>query len=255
MSSSLPSRSDLDTAATLLSLSESRPSRKPKVKQAKPKGLPKPRVPATATQSAPDLLDAIDKIVGYEEDSVPHKNLSFDAMKSILECDTPIAHDDPGVLHVETPDDTPDITTKECSVRLHRLENLLSDELIKVKPTSASDLGEGKHYTRSRTRTAKPRTGRKSRKASTGILYAEDDDSKPAKPIKPQKPKPARSGPSDDRIISRNKQTINPAVRLPPVPGSSNLTEDDDETIEKEEEIPSDTTELYDEDDIPHCQC
>ena len=251
LSPSQPSRSDIDTAETLLSLSKSRPSKKPKVKQARPKGLPKSRVPATATQSAPKLVDAMDKIVGYEDDSVPYKSVSLDAMDSILECDTPSLQDDPGVLHVETPDDAPVITTKECSVQLRRLENILADELVKVKPTSASDLGDGKHYTRSKTRTEKPRTGRKSRRASTGILYAEDADFIPAKPFKPKTPKPARSGPSVDRISSRTKKTVSPVVRLPPVPGPGISAEDDEDIVENEGEIPSDTTELYDEDDIP----
>ena len=252
VSPKLPSRSELDTVETLLSLSETRPTRKPKGKlNQKPKGIPKPRAPKTATQSAPMLLDAMDKIIGYEEDKVPCKNLKFDAMEAILECDEPVPEEDPGVLHVETPDDAPSITTKECSVRLRRLENILSDELVKVNPTSASDLGEGKYYTRSRTCTAKPRTGRRSRKASTGILYLEDDTPENTRPSKPKKTKPAHSGPSEDRIVSRSRNTINPLITLPPVPGSSHLAEDEEETADQEGDFPSDTTELYDEDDVP----
>ena len=72
---SLPSRADLDTANTLLELSESLPKSKPKPKpKSKPKGTPKPRMLKTATQSAPILVDAMDKIIGYKEDPVQCKN-------------------------------------------------------------------------------------------------------------------------------------------------------------------------------------
>ena len=141
-----------------------------------------------------------------------------------------------------------------------KLEHILADELVTVPPTSASDLGEGKHYTRSRTCTVKPRTGRRSRKASTGVLYLEDDMPEDIKSVKQHKPKPARSGPSNERIGSRSRNTIRPKVTLPPVPGP--IKAEIDDVTEQEEEVPSDTTELYDEDDIPlsvvkkdiHCQ-
>ena len=82
---SLPSRVDLDTANTLLVLSESGCKTKPKPKS-KPRPKPKPkrssnsRTEIPATQSAPILNDVMDKIIGYEEDSVVIKPINIDAM-------------------------------------------------------------------------------------------------------------------------------------------------------------------------------
>ena len=252
MAPSLPSRKDLDTANTLLELSVSKPKPRPKPR-AKPKQkgktTPAPIVEKPATQSAPVLTDAMDKIVGFEDDTVPYKNHLPDAMDALIECVQSDPNTTPSVLHVETPVVVHPPMLQSCCVKLKRLEHILADELVSVPPTSASDLGEGKHFTRSRSRIAKPRTGRRSRKASTGVQYSEGDMSEEKQCRSKPKPKPARSGPSDDRIDGRSRSTVRPKVTLPPIPGP--IKPDEEDTIEQDEEIPSDTTELYDEDDIP----
>ena len=246
---SLPSTVELDTANTLLELSESGTKSKPKPKL-KPRPKPKPkskgstqlRTEVTATQSAPVLKDAMDKIVGYEEDPVVINVNFVDAMSQIIENEAPVPGENATVLDVETT--TLRVNTKPCSVFLRRLEHILADELVTVPPSSATDLGEGEHFTRSRSRVVGPRTGRKSRRANTGVQYGEADIIEDKKSPKPHKPKPSRSGPSDQRIESRSKNTIHPEVTLPPIPGQSPKNENKDD-------VPSDETETYDEDDIP----
>ena len=249
---SLPSRVDLDTANTLLELSES--GRKPKPKP-KPKPRPKPmpkrstnsHTEIPATQSAPILTDAMDKIVGYEEDSVIIKPNYIDAMSQIIEIELPELGENTTVLDVETT--TLRVNTKPCSVFLRKLKHILADKLVAVPPTSATDLGEGEHFTRSRSRVVGPRTGRISRRANTGVQYGEADSSNDKKSHRPHKFKPSHSGPSDQLIGSRSKNTVHPEVTLPPVPGSAPRKEDKNGVPNMD--FLSDETESYDEDDIP----
>ena len=173
------------------------------------------------------LDDAMDKVVEHL-DTCPTGQLTvIDAMDSILASTesniTP-------VLHVETITPTSDpnlldglhVETKPCSVNLTRLEFILADDLFKVTPTAASDLPIGEHFTRSRSTHTPKRTGRKPRRVSTGVKYGEtssvDDMPIPDKPKpKPSTAKPNRSSPSADRINSRNKSSVAPTVRLPPI--------------------------------------
>ena len=117
----------------------------------------------------------MDKIVGYEEDPVVIKSNHMDAMSQIIEIEAPEPGENSAVLDVETT--TLRVNTKPCSVFLRKLEHILADELVTVPPSSATDLGEGEHFTRSRSRVVGPRTGRKSRRANTGVQYGEADSS------------------------------------------------------------------------------
>ena len=121
----------------------------------------------------------------------------------------------PPVLRVET---------QHCIVKLTRLEAILTDYLKETLTTTATDLPAGQHLTRSGSRLAKSpvRVGRRPRKFSTGIKYTETDDdektrSKETSKRVKVKAKPPRSGPTPDRICSRNKRNVSPAIRLPPV--------------------------------------
>ena len=162
------------------------------------------------------------------------------------------------VLHVETatptlnPDPVPvlGVETKDCSVCLTRLDQILADELVKVAPSSASDLPAGQHFTRSRSAKPTARTGKRPCRANTGISYDEVPMSPAAKPVKPQ-PKPSRAGPLQHRIDSRTKSTVEPNVRLPGVKTDKVVPSDSDATLPLEEEPQS--SELT-EDDIPLAQ-
>ena len=97
------------------------------------------------------------------------------------------------------------VETKSCSVKLTRLETILTDYLYKVPPTAASDLPAGEHFTRSRSAQTLVRTGRKPCRVSTGVKYGETADDTPtpnrSKPTSSAE-KPNRSGPTADRISS-----------------------------------------------------
>ena len=124
------------------------------------------------------LFDAMDKVVEHL-DICPIGKLNVpDAMDLILE---PTQSNQSAVLHVEM--ETPilktgslpalHVETKPCSVKLTRLETILTDYLYKVPPTAASDLPVGEHFTRSRCAHTPVRTGRKPRRVSTGVKYRE----------------------------------------------------------------------------------
>ena len=171
------------------------------------------------------LSDAMDKVVEHL-DTCPTSKLNVpDAMDCILE--PPLSNQNV-VLHVETGKSTSATTTspalrvetKSRTVKLTRLETILTDYLYKVPPTTASDLPVGEHFTRSRSAHTPVRTGRKPRRVSTGVKYSETagDTSKPSKPkSNTSAAKPSRSGPSEGRISSRNKSSKAPLVRLPPI--------------------------------------
>ena len=167
----------------------------------------------------------MDKVVEYLDTS-PISNLNIpDAMDLILESTNP---DQGTVLHVETEISIPEtvmlpalrVETKSCSVKLTRLETILTDYLYKVPPTAASDLTAGEHFTRSRSAQTLVRTGRKPRRVSTGVKYSEIADDTPT-PNRSKSTssaaKPNRSSPTADRISSRNKSSVAPVVRLPPI--------------------------------------
>ena len=150
-----------------------------------------------------------------------------------------ILESDNHVLHVEmttptlikTPPIALRVETKECIIKLTRLETILADDLIKVPPSSASDLPAGIHFTRSRSAPIQRRLNRKPRRASANIKYeAENGKSElvpPKSKSKPMATKPSRLGPSENRIKSRKTRSVNPVTRLPalkvePVDNSEN---------------------------------
>ena len=153
------------------------------------------------------------------------------------------------VLHVETVTPTPQldpppvlcVETKDCSVYLTCLDQILADELVKVAPSSASDLPEGQYFTCSRSIPPTTRTGKGPHKASIGISYDElpmSPEDKSSKHL-PKPIKPSRTGPSQDRIDSRAKSTVDPEVCLPDIKTDPPGTEDSEVTLPMEEEPPS----------------
>ena len=183
------------------------------------------------------LSDAMDKVVEHL-DICPTGKLNVpDAMDLIL---VPTQSDQSAVLHVEM--ETPIletgslpalcVETKPCSVNLTCLETILTDYLYKVPPTVAADLPVGEHFTRSRCAHTPVRTGRKPRRVSTGVKYSEIVGDTPTsnkpKP-NPSAAKPNRSGPTAGRISSRNKSSVTPVVRLPPIKAEPPDVPDEDE--------------------------
>ena len=158
-------------------------------------------------------------------------------MDLILE---PTQSDQCAVLHVET--ETPiletgslpalRVETKPCSVKLTHLETILTDYLYKGPPTAASDLPVGEHFTRSRHAHTPVQTGRKPRRVSTGVKYGEiAGDTRTSNKPKPNlsAAKPNRSSPTAGRISSRNKSSVAPVVRLPPIKAEPPDVPDEDE--------------------------
>ena len=202
------------------------------------------------------LSDAMDKVVDHL-DTCPIGKLNVpDAMDRILE---PSFSDQSIVLHVETEKPTSDTTslpalrveTKPCTVKLTRLETILTNYLYKVPPTTASDLPAGEHFTRSRSAHTPVRTGRKPRRVSTGVKYDEIAvDPRTSNKPKSNKPaaKPKRFGPSAGRISSRNKSSKAPVVRLPAIKVELPDVPDVDEASTV---VDSNDTNESQEDDIP----
>ena len=202
------------------------------------------------------LSDAMDKIVEHP-DTCPISKLNvLDAMDHILE---PSLSDQTDVLHVETEKPTSDTTlspalcveTKSCTVKLTRLETILTDYLYKVPLTTASELPVGEHFTRSRSAYTPVRTGRRPHRVSTGIKYEEPtcDTLSSTKPkSNTSTAKPNRSGPSTSRISSRNKSSTAPVMRLPPIKAEQSDVSDINEATTIMDS--NDTTESQ-EDDIP----
>ena len=143
------------------------------------------------------------------------------------------------------------VETKPCSVKLTRLESILTDYLYKVPPTAASDLPVGEHFTRSRCAHTPVRTGRKTRRVSSGVKYGEIASDTPTsnkpKP-NPSAAKPNRSSPTAGRISSRNKSSVAPVVRLPPIKAEPPDVPDEDEPPTVGD---SDDTNEAHEDNIP----
>ena len=197
-------------------------------------------------QLSEHLSDAMDKIVGHLDVTSPPKMPQSDAVD--LMCQP--------VLYVEMDTPTPKselknvlcVETRKCSVQLKCLDQILSDELVKVAPTSATDLPVGQYFTRSRSTEPVTRTGKLPRRASTGVSYDEEPMSPAAKPVRPQPPKPSRTSPTPDRIASRNKNSLAPEVRLPGIKTDPRETDDSDATLIAEEDPNStDTT----DDNVP----
>ena len=200
------------------------------------------------------LFDAMDKVVEHL-DTCPTGKLNVpDAMDLIL---VPTQCDQSAVLHVETETPIPEIgllpalrvETKSCSVKLTRLETILTDYLYRVPPTAASDLPVGEHFTRCAHTPV--RTGRKPRRVSTGVKYGEIVvDTPTSNRPKPNTSaaKPNRSSPTAGRINSRNKSSVAPVMRLPPIKAEPPDVPDEDEPPTVRD---SDDTNEAHEDDIP----
>ena len=198
----------------------------------------------------------MDKVVEHL-DTCPTGKLNVpDAIDLILE---PAQSDQSAVLHVETETPIPEtgalpvlrVETKSCSVKLTRWETILTDYLYKVPPTAASDLPVGEHFTRSRHAHTPVRTGRKPCRVSTGVKYGEiAGDTPTSNRPKPNTSaaKPNRSSPTAGRISSRNKSSVAPVVRLPPIKAEPPDVPDEDEPPTVRD---SDDTNEAHEDDIP----
>ena len=113
----------------------------------------------------------MDKIVGHLDVTCPPKMPQCDAVDSMCQ----------PVLHVEMvtptskskPETVLCVETRKCSVQLKCLDQILSDELVKVAPTSATDLPVGEYFTRSRRIKPVARKGKLPRHPSTGVSYDE----------------------------------------------------------------------------------
>ena len=202
------------------------------------------------------LSDAMDKVVDHL-DTCPIGELNVpDAMDRILDPSIP---DESVVLHVETEKPTSDKTlstalcmeTKPCTVKLTHLDTILTDYLYKVPPTTASDLSEGQHLTRSKSRRACTpiQTGRKPCRVSTGVKYGEmtaDTPTSKRPKTNSSAAKPNRFRPSTGRINSRNKSNKAPVLRLPAIKAEPLDVPDVDEAP-----IDNEDTNESQEDDMP----
>ena len=221
-----PSMEELETAETLLQLQRTEDEGDQETPPSNLIVLP-----------VPNFVDAMDKICEHHDVTSGNTNLIQDAFDKILlsseesdnelhvETDTTIPYlDEQDELHGDTGLIT---NTKPCCVSLIRLESILLDD----PPKDASELPVGEHYTRSRSAPRKERTGRKPRKANTGIKYQYMEDTLDTSDQKTVKPVPARSGPSASRIKSQTSTTEDPLQRLPPVPSLTSPGEDDDDNL------------------------
>ena len=222
-----PTQEELTTAETLLELRES--------------VVQKEVLPSV------NLPDAMDKIVGHLDVVNPPKMPFHDAVDLI--CQPAISVETVTPIPEESVRPALCVETQSCSVVLTRLDQILRDELVKVTPTSATDLPEGQYFTRSRSAKPKVRQGKLPRRASTGVSYDEPLASPMAKPqCSVPKRKPSRMGPTQDRIDSRSKNTVAPSVRLPGVKADPRDKENSDSTdVMEDEPSPVDST----DDNIP----
>ena len=141
----------------------------------------------TCTVGALSVRDAMDRIIDNSGLCMETEQIiEFDNCVLCVETTTPTLVKLPVALQVET---------KECVVKLTRLETILADDLIIVPPSSASDLPPGIHFTCSRSAPNQQRQTRKPRRASKNIKYEEDNVKTEIKPMKP-KPKPTTTKPS-----------------------------------------------------------
>ena len=187
-----------------------------------------------------DSADAMDKLCGRYDVNVANTSTISDAFDKILlsseesedellvETDTTIPYPDPDVA---LPGETTKFKLKPCCISVTRLETILLDDVSSDDtPKDASDLPVGEYYTRSRATPKKERTGRRPRKASTGIKYELSDDHEVPVP-KADKPVPSRSGPSASRLRAQSSKTEEPMQRLPPVPSLTSPDEEEDDAV------------------------
>ena len=164
----------------------------------------------TTTVGALKVKDAMDMIIELDNSELcveTDKALEFENIALRVETITPTPVKSPVVPKVET---------KNCVIKLTRLETILADDLILVPPSAASDLPAGVHFTHSKSAPNRQRHTRKPRGASKNIKYEEDNleaeiNPKISKPIT----KPSRQGPSNNRIKSSHTRSGTPATRLP----------------------------------------
>ena len=221
-----PTREELETAETLLQLQGTKDECD---QDPSPSNLSVP--PAVI------FVDAMDKVCGQYDATAGNTSKIHDAFDKIL-----LSSDDSeDELHVETdimipyleehnelPGDTDMIiNTKPCCVSVTRLESILLDD----PPKDASELPVGEHYTRSHSTPRKERTGRKPRKANTGVKYQYIDDTFDTPSQKTEKPVPSRTGPTASRIRSQSSTTEDPLQRLPPVPSLTSPDEDEEDNL------------------------
>ena len=221
----LPTREELETAETLLQLQGT-----------EDEGEHTPSCPTPSEPPMPDNSDAMDKVCGHFDANDANTSRIHDAFDKIMLS----SEDSEDELHVETDTmipyldeqdelhgDTVMPNVKPCCVSVTRLESILLDDT----PKDASGLPVGVHYTRSRTTRKKERTGRKPRKANTGVKYQYTEETYDTPAQKLDKPVPPRSGPSASRIKAQTSTTEDPPQKLPPVPSLTSPDEDDEDDL------------------------
>ena len=221
-----PTREELETAETLLQLqgTEDECDQDPP-----PANLPAP--------TSDDFVDAMDKICEHYDSIAGTTSNIQDAFDKILLSSSESENE----LHVETDTTIPyleeqnelygetnmSVHIKPCCVSVTRLESILLD----CPPRDASELPVGEHFTRSRSAIRKERTGRKPRRASTGVKYQDVDDTLDTPVSKTEKPVPSRTGPSASRIRSQSSKTEDPLQRLPPVPSLASPDKEEEDNL------------------------
>ena len=206
--SSVPSSIDIETACTLIQIGDSVP-------QAQDEAV-------TEFQSftGPDVEmhdDAMDKIVNRLDVCQWHLLKVTDAMDKVINTDF-----EKGV-QVETqsvPNSNPviQVETKQCFVKLVRLDSILLDRI--------TDVDDNKHETdvidntmtppfiqsRLRPRKTRSRTTRHPRQASANVEYSEPVPVPPTKNknMYVKNVKPDQSGPSEDRIKAQSSRSTPP---------------------------------------------
>ena len=226
--SSVPSSIDVETACTLIQIGDSVP-------QAQDEAV-------TEFQSftGPDVEmhdDAMDKIVNRLDVCQWHPLKVTDAMDKVINTDF-----EKGV-QVETqsvPNSNPviQVETKQCFVKLVRLDSILLDRI--------TDVDDNKHETdvidntmtppviqsRLRPRKTRSRTTRHPRQASANVEYSEPVPVPPTKNknMYVKKVNPDQSSPSEDRIKAQSRRSTPPTSNFPglPIPESTHYDEDTD---------------------------
>ena len=130
------------------------------------------------------IKDAFDKILLSSDDSEDELP---------VETDTTILYPD---TNNELCGETSKAELKPCCVSVTRLESILLDDTPSDDtPKDALELPVGTHFTRSRATPKKERTGRRPRKASTGIKYELTEDNEDISSPKADKPCPLKVRP------------------------------------------------------------
>ena len=185
----------------------------------------------------PVYSDAMEHIIEKElPPDMQSDNLSQDVMDVLVETNTEYVLITPAV----------NLQMKNCSVRLTRIDN----ELSYVPTNKLCNVLNPPHrpHTRSQCAPKPVPSRRRPRRAHTSNSYCEpeltsEEESKP----KREKHIPGSLGPSEDRILAQNQQTVQPSQRLPPSKSTSSDSTIESDGAPQASSSPSDAeTELYD---------